>query len=109
MRIPKRFKLLAHTVEVKADPFLVQRHDNVGRALYQEDVILYQPACDGYSVSRETEEHSFVHELIHHMLVFMGEEELSRNEKFVDLFAGLLHQAFETMEYEDKPKGKGAK
>ncbi len=39
----------------------------------------------------------FCHELTHCILSAMGEDELSDNEKFVDLFGTFLHQALKTM------------
>ncbi len=47
-------------------------------------------------------EGTFCHELVHIMLYFAGEHELRNNEKFVDVFSGLLHQALTTAVYEGK-------
>lgn len=37
-------------------------------------------------------EHTFYHELVHSILISMGESDLNKDEKFVDLFALFLHQ-----------------
>jgi hypothetical protein len=45
-------------------------------------------------------EHTFCHELTHAILDLIKEDKLSKNEKFVDLFGGALHQALSTMKGE---------
>jgi predicted SprT family Zn-dependent metalloprotease len=44
-------------------------------------------------------EQTFCHELTHSILYAMGELKLYANEKFVDLFGHLLHQALTTQEF----------
>jgi hypothetical protein len=46
-------------------------------------------------------EHSYLHELTHAILLAMGKRKLYEDEAFVDLFSGMLQQAFNTAEYED--------
>ena len=44
-------------------------------------------------------EQTYLHELTHMILAHMGEDELTGNEKFVNLFSELLYQAIETAKY----------
>ncbi len=39
---------------------------------------------------------TFLHELTHAILYHLGEKELNDNERFVESFSGLLHQALTT-------------
>jgi hypothetical protein len=48
-----------------------------------------------------TIEQTFCHELVHSILYHIEERELFNNEKFVNLFAGALYQALETLEYNE--------
>jgi hypothetical protein len=43
---------------------------------------------------------TFLHEVVHSVLTSMNHK-LNKDEKFIDHFSGLLHQALETFEYED--------
>lgn len=46
--------------------------------------------------------HTFVHELVHAILETMGRPDLSQDEQLVDLFAGLIVQAFNSSKRELK-------
>lgn len=96
MRIPKKYRLYGIEVKVITDPCLIQREDNVGEYHSREGYILLQPNTNGYRVVRSQAEKVFCHELVHSILDAMSEEELSKNEKFVDNFGSLLHQALST-------------
>lgn len=100
MRIPQRFKLMGHTITVEYDPMLDGRNGALGEARYTTNSIALQPNTDTFNRPQSTQEHVFLHELTHHILNEMNEHELRGNEKFVDVFSGLLHQALTTMEYE---------
>jgi hypothetical protein len=100
MQIPKRFKLLGHTITVEYDPMLDGRNGTLGEARYTTHSIALQPNTDTFSRPQSMQEHVFLHELTHHILNEMNEHDLRSNEKFVDVFAGLLHQALTTAEYE---------
>lgn len=106
MEIPKRFKILGRDIEVKFDDTLIYSRDNRGEFRMREDVIVLQPNGTQYPILSKQAEQTFLHELVHVILERMGESDLSNNEKFVDVFAGMLHQALTTAEYEDQPKGK---
>jgi hypothetical protein len=99
MKIPARFKLLGHTITVEYDPMLDGHHGYTGEALYTTGTIALQPNTDTFKRPQSQQEHVFLHELTHHILNEMSERELCGNEKFVESFSGLLHQALTTMEY----------
>ena len=99
MKIPKRFKLHGHTITVEYSIDMRDEDDAVGKASYRGQKIILQPICVGYSRPKTSIEQTFLHELTHHILHEMAEYDMMNNEKFVDLFSALLHQALTTMEY----------
>lgn len=100
MRIPKRFKLLGQTIEVVFEEKLVAKDDIVGAARYRTNEIALQPCTEGCPRKPEAVEQTFFHELLHFALDAMGRNELRQEEAFVDMLAGLLHQALTTAEYD---------
>lgn len=54
-------------------------------------------AAGGEVLTDARKEQTFFHELVHAILDVIGEAELTDNEKFVDAFAAMLHQAIKTM------------
>lgn len=98
MRIPKRFKILGKTISVHDDPMLRFTENADGMAYYVTNKIALQTDLPEYPLLNR--EQIFIHELLHHCLDAMGEQELRGNEKFVDLLSKVLHQAVTTMEYE---------
>lgn len=100
MQIPKRFKLMGHTITVEYDPTLDYNEGASGSARYASQKIILQPTLKTHPIHPDRQEHVFLHELTHHCLRAIGENDLNDNEKFVDLFSGVLHQALTTMEFE---------
>ena len=100
MDIPRRLKLLGRTITVEYDPMLDGRDGTVGEARYTSDSIALQPNTDTFRRPQTQLEQVFLHELVHYILNEMNEYDLRSDEKFVDVFAGLLHQALTTMEFE---------
>ncbi len=92
MKIPKEFKLFGQTITVEYDKELWCREGYVGNASYSHNKITIQPNTKGINRSQEQIDQTFLHELVHHILEAMGEDESRSNEKFVDVFASLLHQ-----------------
>jgi len=92
MKIPKKYKLLGHTVKVKNNKDLLETRGAIGVWMSLTNTIEVQPATNRIDIARSQVEHAFCHEVIHSWLTAMGEEELNANEKFVDQQAGLLHQ-----------------
>lgn len=105
MRIPKRFKLLGHTIEVVESPGDHFNERRFGSTSYEGKEIRIVPRGSNHPVTQSSIEHTFLHELVHLCLYHTEQSKLNENDSFVDAFAGLLHQALTTMEYE-KSSGK---
>ena len=93
MIIPKQFQLVGKTIDVEYRPDLLKDEDKVGMAAYRRNRIYLQPSVSGYERDEADIEQSFLHEVVHWILMVMGED---KTEKYVDLFASLLHQALAT-------------
>ena len=104
MKIPKSFKLFGQTIDVVIIDDLTQKTGGVGMAHINCNTIAIQPDATGYTRKEDQLHETFLHELTHMILHHMSEDALKENEKFVDIFASLLHQALTTMEYETKKK-----
>lgn len=96
MKIPKEFKLLGSTIKIKYQKNLTQFDNALGTASYRTNEIYIQSNEVGYPRTKEQLEQTFLHELIHHILNAMKRKELNDDEKFVDMFASLLHQYEQT-------------
>ena len=99
MRIPESFNLVGFKIKVIAEKQLLHDSSMHGLAVYRDKIIYLQTNTDGVPVSKASIEQTFLHELTHHILDRMGENDLCMNEKFVDVFSSLLHQAITTMKY----------
>lgn len=115
MKIPKRFKLLGHTIEVVERYDLLQEREWSGAADYPKCRIELLPQSRTYQQAETKIEQCFCHELSHFLLYFAGgavNHDLKsagyvhKNEEFVDLLGHLLHQALTTMEFEEKEPAK---
>lgn len=103
MRIPKKFKLLGHTIEVVIERDLANKTDCLGETRYRYNQIALQPiSSEERKRSNTSFEQVFLHEVTHWILHTMHETDLSNNEKFVEQFSGLLHQVLTTMEGDHK-------
>lgn len=99
MKIPKKLKLFGFDIEVEFDDKLSYEQDALGLALFHKNKIILQSNNPEKPTPQVQIEKHFFHELTHWILYVIGEETLTHNEKFVDLFARVLHQAIVTMEY----------
>lgn len=105
MRIPKRFKLLGHSIEVKDDDEIFFLKRSYGQCCFEGKWIKLVRPHAKHPITQSSLEHSFLHELIHMCLYHTEQSQLNDNEGFVDSLAGLLHQALTTMEYEGDEHG----
>lgn len=99
MKIPKSFSILGHEVKILFSDTRMKDKNALG---YLEPSMLrihLAKTEDGEKLPTSIIEHTYLHEVVHKILQEMGELELYRNEKFVDLFAGLLHQVLTTSKY----------
>ena len=88
MKIPKQIYLLGHKWEVK----ILSKGDwpyegEVGATNFPEMNIEILQGPNSFM------EHTYLHELVHACLQYMGETDLDKNERFIDLLSGLIHQA----------------
>ena len=100
MIIPKRFKLMGHTIKVEFDPKLQFRENCTGEARYRSRNIIIASSTDDHPRFQSDLEQTFYHELMHWIFHELNEPDLCNNEKLVDTIAALLQQAHSTMEYE---------
>lgn len=101
MRIPKSFHLVGQTITVELVSRLTDEQDAFGEAHYRKNRIVLQRNNDEITRPQTQIESTFCHELVHWIFFVMNEDDLRTNEKLVDQFARLLHQALTTMEYGD--------
>jgi hypothetical protein len=91
MKIPATFNLLGNVIAVTIiDAKDWKEKDCVGfyNSFVSEIAILKR--------SSTLMEHTFLHEMMHAVLTAMGQDKLSKNEAFVDMSSGLIHQALST-------------
>ncbi len=98
-KIPKKFKLFGTTMNVIFDDQKMQDMEALGLAEYCMCRITLASKDGVESLGDDRIVDSFYHEKVHLILDSMGETELSKNEKFVDIFAKLWRQSDETAEY----------
>jgi hypothetical protein len=96
--IPKSFQILGHTVKVEHKEY-VDFGANEGSSEHLKLKIEVAKKDTKGDIPLTVQEHTYFHELTHMILDNMGEGELSSNEKFVDTFSALLHQAIKTSKY----------
>ena len=99
MKIPKRFKLFATTINVVIDNKRMDDTRSYGLCEYGESKITLSTKDGINNLSEGRMLDCFYHEKIHMILCSMKRDELSKDEQFVDVFAKLLRQADETSEY----------
>jgi hypothetical protein len=104
--IPKSFFLFGQEYTIEWVESLVQKAGAVGQSRARDHCIQLQPNREACPRPESDIEETYFHELTHTVLVAMGRDDLSEDEKFVDIFASLLHQSFVTSEY---PKARGRK
>ena len=96
MKIPKQFNILGYTIDVVYEDDRLNERQLLGQASPNFAKISLRKQVEGKVLPKATLEHTYLHEVVHIVLKAMGEDELYENEKFVDLFAGLLHQILTT-------------
>lgn len=99
MKIPKEFKLFANTINVEFDEQRMNDKNLLGESSLPESKITLTTTIKEGEISEDQIQSSFYHEKTHMILDTMGEHELSRNEKFVEIFSQLLRQSDETVKY----------
>ena len=101
MKIPKIFKLFSTEIKIVLDNKFCNDLQMYGLADYSQSKIFISDTHGVNKLSQGKIMDTFYHEKVHMILDTMNEHELSKNEKFVDVFAKLLRQSDETSEYEN--------
>ena len=96
MKIPKTFKVFASTINVCFDNVRLSNEGSLGDCSFIDGQINICSEYKGQKISECTTIDTFYHEKIHIILDAMGEHELSKNEKFVEVFSRLLRQSDDT-------------
>lgn len=92
MIIPKSFKLFGRTFKV-TQPKQIDGRSSWGSCNYGKAQIKVLKG-----LSDEDKEQTYLHEITHAILDGLEYNELSDDEKFVDLFSKALHQVLTTQE-----------
>lgn len=91
MKIPRRFTLLGTEFTVTIVP--AEKWD-------ESDAVAYCiPETATVKIKRNQQqmmEHAYLHELMHLIVHAIGNEELYKDEAFIDMVSGLIHQALVT-------------
>lgn len=99
MNIPKRFKVFASTINVVFDNVRLSNEGILGDCSFTDNQI---SICSEFKSDKVTDCNTvdtFYHEKVHIILDAMGEHELSKKEKFVEVFSRLLRQSDESAEF----------
>lgn len=99
MEIPKKFKLFGTTIDIVWDNKRLNDKECYGLWNYGNNEITLSSTQGIEKLSEDRIKDAYYHEKIHAILDTMNENELSNNEKFVDVFGKLLRQSDETAEY----------
>ena len=99
IKIPKSFKLFGTTINIEFDNKRMNDKGLYGESSYSESKITLADTDGTNDLSNGKIQDTFYHEKVHIILDTMHEYELSKNEKFVDIFGKLLRQSDETAEY----------
>ena len=89
-KIPRRFSLMGHDIEVILVPDLVKKQGIYGCWMQTLNIIQLQEPGGNYSESFMLQ--TFWHEAVHAALDILGYEKLSMKEDFVDLMGQAIHQ-----------------
>lgn len=98
-KIPKSFKVFASTINVGFDNVRLSHEGVLGDCSFNNNQISICSEYKGNKMPECATLDTFYHEKTHIILDAMGEHDLSRNEKFVEVFARLWRQSEETSIY----------
>jgi hypothetical protein len=99
MKIPKSFKVFASTINVGFDNVRLSNEGAFGDCSFADGQINICNEYRGEKISDCCALDTFYHEKVHIILDAMGEHDLSKQEKFVEVFARLLRQSDQSAEF----------
>ena len=100
MKIPKSYKQYGQTVNIEFRKKMVAKDGDLGAARFGENKIVLQENNEGCPILQTQLEQTFLHEKVHMIFHFLGEKDMSENEKLVEGVSQLLHQSIITEELE---------
>ena len=106
IRIPDTFTLHGQTIKVNHVNHLASENAALGETRPSRNSIILQDNVEGYKIPLTQLEEVFLHEMFHLILHHADYKELCNDERFVEICAQLLHQAFTSMTYKEKKIGK---
>tara|TARA_R110000782_G_scaffold243011_1_gene329553 strand:- start:550 stop:855 length:306 start_codon:yes stop_codon:yes gene_type:complete len=98
-KIPRSFKVFDSTINIEYADVKLSYESLLGDCSYTDSKIRLCLSYKGEALNHNSILDTFYHEKIHIILDAMGEHELSKNEKFVEVFSRLLRQTDNTSEY----------
>ncbi len=99
MKIPKSFKLFGTKINILFDNKRMNNESCLGISEHAKNTITLTEEYKGNELSSDIITDTYYHEKIHTILDAMGETELSKNEKFIEVFSRLLRQSDETSDF----------
>jgi Zn-dependent peptidase ImmA (M78 family) len=93
-KVPKSFDLAGNTFQVFQDQSVHKLAGCWGQTHFDDGIVILAK-----SLKPDMEAITFNHELVHAILLTMGQTELNKDEAFVDNFASLLWQAHKSAKY----------
>lgn len=94
--VPDTFNLLdtSYTVKWKNDKFMLE--GSLGEVNAVQEIVELQDSEAHTGFTYNSVKKTFLHEIMHHILLTAGNKELSEDEDLVDLIAGCWNQIFNT-------------
>lgn len=93
-KLPSEVQIAGQSFTVIADPAVKKIGGCCGQTHFDEGFIVIDP-----NLKPDTLGITYYHEIVHAILMTMGQSELNKDESFVDNFASLLWQAQKTATY----------
>tara|TARA_Y100000034_G_C6675593_1_gene296789 strand:+ start:310 stop:669 length:360 start_codon:yes stop_codon:yes gene_type:complete len=101
MNIPKRLKILSHTIEVDFQENLWHEENVWAQCNYRNNTIKIQSNTATIPRSDSQLKASFWHEVFHYVFYYLQKPKLEKNETLVDSIGQIITQIIETMEWGD--------
>ena len=99
IKIPKEFQLFGIKIIIEFNEDRCDDKNAFGLAEFGKQKIVLCRMEGRDLLPTEKVEKIYFHEVTHQILDYMHEFDLSKNEKFVNIFSSLLHQALKTAKY----------
>ena len=109
IKYPSRFKIFGINWKIIDGTDYLENKGLYGECSYTEKLIRIAIKAHGIERHSDDIQQTILHEIMHAILHSMNEDELSKNEKFVDIFASIFHQIITTNEPESKNNTKRVK